>query len=132
MPIRTADARGARRLPVRRLAVAGTVSIVAFATIGQLSHRGGVSAGGYAADLVPLLAGWLCVAWWTGRFLPTWLLGVTAGVAIRMLVLGHERWSELAFLAVALGFVGALAFAAWWLQALIGSSASTSSTAPGP
>ena len=92
-----------------RLALAGAVAIVVFATIGQLSHEGGVSAGGYAADVVPLLGCWLAAAWWTRRFVPTWLLGVVGGVAIRMVVLGHYRWRELSFLAVALGFVGALA-----------------------
>jgi hypothetical protein len=94
---------------VRRLALAGAVAILVFATIGQLSHDGGVSAGGYAADLLPLLGCWLVGAWRTRRFVPTWLLGVTGGVAIRMVALGHYRWSELAFLAVALAFVGTLA-----------------------
>ena len=93
------------------LAIAGTVAIVAFATIGQLSHEGGVSLGGYAADLLPLLASWLAVAYVTRRFLPTWLIGVTLGVAIRMVVLGHYHWNQLSFLAVALVFVGAVAWA---------------------
>ena len=92
-----------------RLALAGAAAVLVFATIGQLSHEGGVSAGGYAADVLPLLACWLAAAWRTRRFVPTWLLGVTGGVAIRMVVLGHYRWSELSFLAVALAFVGALA-----------------------
>lgn len=92
-----------------RLAVAGTIAIVLFATIGQLSHDGGLSLGDYAADVLPLLACWLAAAWWTRRFVPTWLLGVTAGVVLRMLILGHERWSELAFWLVALVFNGAVA-----------------------
>jgi uncharacterized membrane protein YccC len=58
---------------------------------------------------VPLLVGWLAFAALTRRFVPTWLGGVTLGVAIRMVALGHYRWNELAFLAVALGFVGAIA-----------------------
>jgi len=86
------------------------VAIVVFATIGQLSHDHHVSAGGYAADALPLLAGWLAVAALTRRFVPTWLGGVTLGVAIRMVALGHYRWNELAFLAVALGFVGSVGF----------------------
>jgi hypothetical protein len=85
------------------------VAIVAFATIGQLNHDGGVSLGGYAADLLPLLGGWLVIARLIGRFVPTWLIGVTLGVAIRMVVLGHYHWNQLSFLAVALVFVGALA-----------------------
>jgi hypothetical protein len=96
---------------VTRLALAGTVAIVVFATVGQLSHEDGVSAGGYLADVLPLLGCWLAVAWWTRSFVPTWLAGVTGGIGIRMVVLGHYRWSELLFLAVALAFVGAVAFA---------------------
>ena len=99
---------------MRSLAVSGTVAIVVFATIGQLSHHGAVSAGGYAADVLPLLGSWLAVAALTHRFLPTWLLGVSAGVGIRMLVLGHERPSELAFLAVSLGFVGLVSGVLLW------------------
>ena len=71
--------------------------------------------GGYAADTLPFLGAWLAAAWWTKRFVPTWLLGVTGGVVVRMLILGHERWSELAFYAVSLAFVGAVAFPVWWL-----------------
>lgn len=94
-----------------QLATAGTVAIVAFATIGQFNHEGGVSAGGYAEDLLPFLAAWLAVAYATRRFLPTWLVGVTLGVVIRMVVLGHYHWNQLSFLAVALVFVGAVASA---------------------
>jgi hypothetical protein len=93
-----------------RLALAGVTAIVVFATIGQLSHEGGVSWSGYAADTLPFLGAWLVAAWWTGRFVPTWLVGVTAGVAIRAVILSHYRWSELSFLAVALVFVGAVAW----------------------
>ena len=39
-----------------RLALAGTLAILAFATIGQLSHDHHVSLAGYAADALPLLA----------------------------------------------------------------------------
>jgi hypothetical protein len=96
-----------------RLALAGVVAILLFATIGQLSHHGGVSAGGYAADTLPFLAAWLFVAWRTHRFVPTWLIGVTLGVAIRAVVLGHYRWDELAFWLVSLVFIGAVAFVAF-------------------
>jgi hypothetical protein len=34
-----------------------------------------------------------------------------------MLVLGHERWSELAFLAVSLAFIGVVAGAVLWVAA---------------
>lgn len=100
---------------MRRLALAGVVAIIAFATIGQLSHHGGVTFGRYAADTLPFLGGWLAVAWATRRFVPTWLAGVTLGVAIRALVLSHYRWDELAFWAVSLVFIGAAAAVVWFL-----------------
>ena len=89
--------------------MSGTVAIAAFATIGQLSHDHHVSAGGYAADALPLLAGWWAAAFATQRFVPTWLAGVTVGVAIRAVVLGHYHWNQLTFLLVALVFVGLFA-----------------------
>jgi hypothetical protein len=39
---------------------------------------------------------------------------VTAGVAIRAAVLGHLHWNQLAFLAVALVFVGGVAWPVSW------------------
>jgi hypothetical protein len=97
----------ARRLKI--LMFAGIVAILLFATIGQLSHDHRLTWSGYAEDALPLLAGWLVVAWRTQRFVPTWLVGVTGGVLVRMVILSHERWNELAFLAVALVFIGAVA-----------------------
>jgi hypothetical protein len=41
---------------------------------------------------------------------PTWLASVALGAAIRMVVLGHERWSELSFFLVALVFIGAVSY----------------------
>ena len=38
---------------------------------------------------------------------------MTIGVAVRMVVLGHYRWNELAFLAVALVFIGVVAWPTW-------------------
>ena len=98
-----------------RLAVAGLVAILLFATVGQLSHDHHVSLGGYAADALPLAASWVILARLTGRFLPTWLAGVTAGVAIRMIALSHYRWNELAFLGVALAFNGVVGWLVWQL-----------------
>jgi hypothetical protein len=94
---------------VRRLALAGVVAILLFATIGQLSHQGDVTLGGYAADTLPFLGAWLALAYATRRFVPTWLVGVTLGVAIRAVVLSHYRWDELSFWLVALVFIGAVA-----------------------
>lgn len=68
-----------------------------------------MSAGGYATDAPLIGAGWFAVfAAVRGRFLPTWVAGTTLGVALRMLVLGHERPSEAAFWLVALAFLGAV------------------------
>ena len=98
----------------RPLVAAGTVAILVFATVGQLSHDHGVSAGGYAADALPLLASWVALAVLTRRFLPTWLAGVTIGVGVRLVVLGHYHWNQLSFLLVALVFVGVLSWPVWW------------------
>jgi hypothetical protein len=70
-----------------------------------------VSAGGYASDALLIGIGWFAAfVAARGRFLPTWLVGTTLGVALRMVVLGHERWSEAAFWLVALGFLGGASF----------------------
>ncbi|MGH3003237.1 MAG: DUF3054 domain-containing protein [Gaiellaceae bacterium] len=97
------------RFPKRR-ALADAVAIVVFATIGQLSHEGHVSAHGYARDALTLLAGWfIAFAVFRGRLVPTWLAGVVLGVAIRMVVLGHYHWNQIAFFTTTLVIVGALA-----------------------
>ena len=86
------------------------LAILVFATIGQLSHHGHVSLTGYAEDALPFLAGWF-VAYrvFHGRFVPTWLAGVTLGVLLRAALLSHWYAKELAFYAVSLVFLGALA-----------------------
>lgn len=81
-----------------------------FATIGLLDHDGHLSAHGYARDVLPLAVGWFAAfAAFRGRFLPTWLVGTTLGVAIRTVVLGHYRLNVLAFLLVSLVFLGVTA-----------------------
>jgi hypothetical protein len=64
---------------------------------------------------LPLLVAWFAVAYATRRFVPTWLAGVTLGVAARMIALGHYHWNELVFLLVALIFVGLIAWPTLWL-----------------
>lgn len=103
-----------RLFPRPPVAVAcDAVAIVVFTVVGLLSHRGGVSARGLARDTLPLLGGWFAVALLAGlyarptalRLGATWLVGITAGVAIRAAVLGHTHLGkEAAFLAVALTF----------------------------
>jgi DUF3054 family protein len=93
--------------------VSDTVALVAFAVVGLLSHHGTVTAAGLAHDALPLLGGWFAAALAfrlyrtpsLSRLLATWACGVTAGVAVRALVLGRPANAhEAAFLGVALAF----------------------------
>jgi hypothetical protein len=59
---------------------------------------------------LPLLIAWFAVAYATHRFVPTWIAGVTLGVIVRMIVLGHYHWDQLTFLLVALIFVGVISW----------------------
>lgn len=105
--------------PPRLAAACDAAAIVLFAVVGLLSHHGGVSGAGLARDALPLLGGWFAIAllvrlytrpavW---RLAATWLVGITAGVAVRAAILGHTHAGrEAAFLAVALAFT--LLFAA--------------------
>lgn len=93
-----------------RPTVTDAVAILVFVTIGQLSHHGGVSATGYAEDALPFLGCWFAAtAAFHGRFLPTWLVGVSAGVLVRAAILSHWYAKELAFLLVGLVTIGVLA-----------------------
>ena len=105
----------------RVLALTDAVAILLFATIGLISHDKGLSAGGYARDWLPLLAGWYGAALLFHLYsrprlralLETWLVGITTGVLLRALVLGRSlNGKEAAFLVVSLVmsliFVGAL------------------------
>lgn len=92
---------------------ADCAAFAVFATVGLLSHHGGVSATGYARDLLPLLGAWLAVAAVLGtyrhrsplRLLCTWAVGVPLGWLVRALVLGRTlNGKEASFLAVALVF----------------------------
>jgi hypothetical protein len=93
------------------LALSDAVAILAFTTIGLISHRHGLSASGYAGDALPLLGCWFAAAAIFGLYrrrgasilLATWLVGVTLGVLVRALVLGHSVEAD--FLAVALAFI---------------------------
>ena len=96
------------------LAPTDAVAIVVFATIGLISHHKGISLRGYARDALPILVGWFGAAILfrtyithrQTRVLATWLVGVTAGVVARALILGHSlNGKEAEFLGVALVFV---------------------------
>jgi Protein of unknown function (DUF3054) len=96
------------------LAPTDAVAIVVFTTIGLISHHKGISLRGYARDALPIMAGWFGAAILfrtyithrQTRVLATWLVGVTAGVVARALILGHSlNGKEAEFLGVALVFV---------------------------
>lgn len=87
-------------------------ALALFVTIGLLNHHGHVSAGGYAHDLIPIGGCWLVAG---GAFnlykrpswralLATWVVGVTAGILVRALVLWKLDGGDAVFLAVALCF----------------------------
>lgn len=95
----------------RRAAAADATAIVVFAVVGLVSHEHGVSARGLARDALPILGGWFACALVLGlyrsrrpaRLAATWAVGVTAGVATRAAILGHDDVSrEAAFLGVSL------------------------------
>ena len=94
--------------------VAGdVVALVVFALIGLSSHHKGIGPSGLFRDAVPVVAGWLVAAGTfdfyrrpsRGRFLLTWLVGITAGVMVRGLVLHRHVLGGryLTFLGVTLG-----------------------------
>ena len=96
-------------------AVADGLALLAFVTVGLLSHDHALTATGYARDALPLLAGWYGAAALLGLYrrggrralLLTWAVGVPAGVVVRALVLGRSASGrEAAFLVVALVFTG--------------------------
>lgn len=100
---------------------ADAAAIVVFTVIGLLSHDGALSGRGFARDALPLLGGWFAVALLvrlytrpeSRRLAATWLVGITAGVAIRAAILGRTHvGKEAAFLAVALVFTAVFALAA--------------------
>jgi hypothetical protein len=100
--------------PASVLAPTDAVAIIVFATVGLISHHKGISLRGYARDALPIMGGWfgaailfrMYVTHRQTRVLATWLVGVTAGVLVRALILGHSlNGKEATFLGVALVFV---------------------------
>lgn len=97
--------------PARVVALADAIAIAAFTVAGIVSHTGGLSLRAVAEDALPLLAGWMVAAAATGLYrrpsprplLATWLLGISAGVALRAAALGRlDEPRQLAFLATTL------------------------------
>jgi hypothetical protein len=83
------------RVPPAAAAAADGVAIVAFATLGLLTHEGELTGAGYARTALPFLAGWFVVAALAGlyrrpsllRFAAVWSGGVAAGLLTRALLL---------------------------------------------
>ena len=116
-----------RRSPAA-LAATDLAALALFATVGLLSHRGVLSATGYARDLLPVAGAWALVALALGtyrrpsapRLLATWALGVPLGIAIRAAAL--DRFfdgKEAAFLGVALAFTGLFVAGARFVVGLV-------------
>jgi hypothetical protein len=100
------------QLSHRTAVAADMLAIVAFVTVGLINHKGGLSASGYARDVLPIAGCWLVAA---GAFdlykrprlralLTTWLAGVTGGILVRSLVLWRLDEDDAVFLGVALCF----------------------------
>ncbi len=100
------------RLSHRPAVASDLLALLAFVTVGLINHKGGVSASGYARDVLPIAGCWLVAA---GAFdlykrprwralISTWLAGVTGGVLIRSLVLWRIEGDDAVFLLVALTF----------------------------
>jgi hypothetical protein len=92
------------------LMASDAVAILAFVTVGLISHDG-LSAAGYARDALPILGAWFAAAALFGtyrhggwrRLLAAWAVGIPLGVLIRALVLGRTLdGDQLAFLGVTL------------------------------
>jgi hypothetical protein len=97
----------------RLLPAADALGIVAFATVGLLSHDHALSATGYARDALPVLGGWFAAALVFGAYrrpsrrtlLTTWIVGVPLGILTRALVLGRAFDGDQGiFLGIALAF----------------------------
>jgi hypothetical protein len=88
-------------------ALVDAVALVVFVAVGVATH--GASGGAFVRDMLCVLGGWFAAALalrlyrrggWR-RLAATWLLGVTAGIAVRAALVGHFAAD---FYAVALAF----------------------------
>jgi hypothetical protein len=97
----------------RLLALADALGILAFATVGLLSHDHALSLSGYARDALPVLGGWYAAALGFGAYrapsartlLLTWIVGVPLGLLVRALALGRDLdGGQAVFLGITLAF----------------------------
>jgi hypothetical protein len=90
------------------------VALLVFVAVGVATHE--ASATAFVRDLLCFELAWFAVARVArGRFLPTWLVGVTLAVAVRAAIVGHF---SAAFYGVALGFTALFVLAARTLSRL--------------
>lgn len=100
---------------MRRAAAVDAAALVVFVAVGVATHH--ASAGAFGRDVLCILGGWFAAALalrlyrrggWR-RLAATWLLGVTAGIAVRAAIVGHFAAD---FYAVALAFTALFVLAA--------------------
>ena len=80
---------------MRRAASIDAAALVVFVVVGVLTH--GASAGAFVRDLLCIVGGWFAAAlalrlYRRGGWLRlggTWLVGITAGIAVRAAIVGH-------------------------------------------
>ena len=117
-----------RTLPPVVLAVGDGAVLILWAVLGLAHHAEGITVAGLARNAGPILIGWFAAALLLGTygrrrgpagFALTWLLGISAGVLLRSLLL-HRAWTgdEFAFYGVTLAVTGLL-LAAWRGVALL-------------
>jgi hypothetical protein len=127
---RHAVAPSRRHLPARALAIGDGATLLLWAVLGLAHHAEGITFAGLARNMGPILIGWFAAAWLVGTygrrrgvagFVLTWLLGISAGVLLRSLIL-RRAWTgdEWAFYGVTLAVTGLL-LAAWRGIALLAS-----------
>jgi Protein of unknown function (DUF3054) len=107
---------------VRRAAAWDAAALLVFVVVGVLTH--GASVGAFFRDAACILGGWFAVAvvlrlyvrggWW--RLTATWLVGISAGVLVRAVIVGHVAYD---FWGVALAFTALFVLAARGLRRLV-------------
>jgi hypothetical protein len=108
--------------------IADAIALLAFVTVGVLTHDASWTA--FVRDALCFLGGWFAAGLVSRRLLVQWLLGISAAVAVRALIVGHWSW---AFYGVALAFTLVFVYAvrfsatAWRRSRISSASAPTSS-----
>ena len=107
---------------MRKAAAWDAAALLVFVVVGVFTH--GASASAFFRDAACILGGWLVAAvmfrlyvrggWW--RLAATWLVGVSAGVLVRAVIVGHVAFD---FWGVALGFTALFVLAARGLRRLV-------------